>query len=569
MISPFLHVSFRGFASSGRPGRALAVFLVMVIYLGANSARAGDPAAGMALFNNIPDAVISCGNATCHGPNPNDNVNGLQKAGNNGGVILTAIKSGVTQMMFLNGLLNPFQLDDIAAYLAPQPALSAESIDFAPQAVGTASAPQTVTLQNPGGVNLVVTSVVLGGANASDFALSGNCGQGSVLQSTTIAQAGGQCSVGLRFQPTAPGSRSAAVTLNYAGTTTFPSTQTIVLTGVANAQLVAQATLSDTALDFGETRVGDASLPALIRMGNPGTGPLTLGTLTLAGAAAADFRLAGSCVGLASLAPGQQCTIEIRFVPTDLELRTATLQITHNASGSPSFVALSGIGITFACTPPAPAAETQTLACPAGQTGSVTQTRTYSCFDRAWIPDPWITTANSCHVGLASPDLALFEFFNVDLGHYFMTADPAEGAAIDRGDAGPGWQRTQAQLGRAWSNGIASAALVSVCRFYGNPARGADGVRLGPNSHFYTAEPAECASVKNDSGWIFEGEVFRVVPAAGGTCVPGTVPMLRAYNGRFAQNDSNHRYAIDPAMLAGMVEQGWSAEGVVFCVAAP
>jgi hypothetical protein len=566
MISLFSHVSFRGASPSGR---ALAVTLAMVICLWASAARAGDPVAGMTLFNNIPDSVISCGNATCHGPNPNDNVNGLQKAGNNGGVILTAIKSGVTQMMFLNGLLNPFQLDDIAAYLAPQPVLSAESIDFAPQAVGTASASHAVTLQNPGGVNLVVTSLALGGTNAADFVLGGDCGKGSVLQSTTIARAGGQCNIGIRFQPTASGSRSATVTLNYAGTTTFPSTQTILLTGVANGQLVPQATLSGTALDFGETRVGDVSLPAAIALGNPGTGPLSLGPLTLTGDAAADFQLAGSCVGLASVAPGQQCTIEILFAPTDLELRTARLEIKHNASGSPSFVALSGIGITFACTPPAPEADTRTLTCPAGQTGSLTQTRSYSCFDRQWIPEPWITIASSCHAGLASPDLALTEFFNVDLVHYFMTGEAAEGAAIDRGDAGPGWQRTQAPLGRVWSKGTESAGLVPVCRFYGNPARGANGARLGPNSHFYTAEPAECASVKNDPGWIFEGEVFRVVPAAGGTCAQGTIPLLRAYNGRFAQNDSNHRYAIDPAVIATMVGQGWSAEGVVFCVAAP
>jgi len=325
--------------------------------------------------------------------------------------------------------------------------------------------------------------------------------------------------------------------------------------------------LSGTALDFGETRVGEASLPASIILGNPGTGPLALGVLALTGDGAADFRIAGSCAGLAVLAPGQQCTIDVLFVPAELELRTATLQITHNASGSPSFVALSGIGITFACTPPTPAAETQLLACPVGQTGSLTQTRTYSCFNRAWIPDPWITVANSCHAGLSPADRTLTEFFNVDLVHYFMTADPAEGAAIDRGDAGPGWLRTGAPLGRAWSGGDSS--LVPVCRFYGNPALGADGKRLGPNSHFYTADAAECASVRNDPGWIFEGEVFRVLAPAGGTCAQGTAPVLRVYNGRFAQNDSNHRYTLDSAMAAQMTGQGWTAEGVVFCVAAP
>ena len=66
--SPWLHAARR-------------VALAAILCSGA--AQAGDPAAGMELYNNIPDSVISCGNALCHGPNPNDNVNGLQQAGNN------------------------------------------------------------------------------------------------------------------------------------------------------------------------------------------------------------------------------------------------------------------------------------------------------------------------------------------------------------------------------------------------------------------------------------------------------------------------------------------------------
>src|SRR5512134_2647749 len=130
--------------------RGWLLIAAMPILAASGKALAGDPVAGMALFNSIPDSVISCGNVACHGPNPNDNVNGLQAGGNNAGVIQTAIKMGVQQMMFLNGLLNPFQLDDIAAYLAPQPRLSGIQLDFGTIASGSTSAPQTVTLENPG-----------------------------------------------------------------------------------------------------------------------------------------------------------------------------------------------------------------------------------------------------------------------------------------------------------------------------------------------------------------------------------------------------------------------------------
>ena len=109
--------------------------------------------------------------------------------------------------------------------------------------------------------------------------------------------------------------------------------------------------------------------------------------------------------------------------------------------------------------------------------------------------------------------------------------------------------------------------VVPVCRFYGSTALGPNGQRLGPNSHFYTADPNECTAVKDDVGWIYEGIVFYVVPTSLGSCPAPLVAVHRLYNGRFAENDSNHRYTIDPAIVAQMANAGWSPEGIVFCIA--
>src|SRR5205814_4854662 len=102
-----------------------------------------------------------------------------------------------------------------------------------------------------------------------------------------------------------------------------------------------------------------------------------------------------------------------------------------------------------------------------------------------------------------SPVVAV-EYFNVNLRHYFVTAGTAEQASIDTGGAGPGWQRTGNSF-RVWvaETGVPVGAA-AVCRFYGTPGR-------GPNSHFYTANPAECASVKRDPGWTYEGIAFYVI----------------------------------------------------------
>jgi len=153
------------------------------------------------------------------------------------------------------------------------------------------------------------------------------------------------------------------------------------------------------------------------------------------------------------------------------------------------------------------------------------------------------------------------EFFNTQLGHYFVTAGPGEIAGIDTGTAGPGWQRTSLGF-RAYipEIGIALGAL-PVCRFYGTPGK-------GPNSHFYTANAAECAAVKSDVGWTYEGIAFWIGVPSGGACASGTVPVYRSYNNRFAQNDSNHRYTTDPRVHIAMVAVGWVDEGVVMCAPA-
>lgn len=171
---------------------------------------------------------------------------------------------------------------------------------------------------------------------------------------------------------------------------------------------------------------------------------------------------------------------------------------------------------------------------------------------------------------LVAPGLAgaapVVEFYNARLGHYFMTPDAGEIAGIERGDAGPGWVRTGfafEPLGPCtWRSGRPCPSR-PVCRFYGTPG-------IGPNSHFYTADPDECRFVhEHDRGWTFEGIAFDSydVDPATGACPAGLHPVHRAYNNRFAANDSNHRYALNGATQERMVARGWLAEGIVFCAA--
>ncbi len=158
---------------------------------------------------------------------------------------------------------------------------------------------------------------------------------------------------------------------------------------------------------------------------------------------------------------------------------------------------------------------------------------------------------------------SVVEFYNTNLDHYFITADANEAAAIDNGSAGPGWTRT--------GNTFNSGGTTSVCRFYGS-------LSPGPNSHFYTADPGECAYLKElqastpatQKRWNFENMDFVSTPpitgGINGTCPTGTTPVYRAYNNGFAHGaDSNHRITSSLTAIQEVVSRGWSNEGVVMC----
>ena len=161
------------------------------------------------------------------------------------------------------------------------------------------------------------------------------------------------------------------------------------------------------------------------------------------------------------------------------------------------------------------------------------------------------------------------EFHNTVLNHYFITADENEKTAIRSGAAGAGWVET-GQNFWAWTPTMMGESAL-VCRFYGDPVK-------GPNSHFYSASADECRSLlglqistpSNQPRWNSEGYEFKVsLPAIGGTCASGLVPIWRAYNDGFAHGvDSNHRYVVDKSLLAPLIANGWKDEGIAFCVPA-
>jgi predicted dienelactone hydrolase len=146
------------------------------------------------------------------------------------------------------------------------------------------------------------------------------------------------------------------------------------------------------------------------------------------------------------------------------------------------------------------------------------------------------------------------EYYNPSLDHYFVTAEPAEAAMLDAGVVVPGWIRT----GFAFKARPPTSALsVPTCRFFGTQPG-------GPNSHFFTIDAAECAKVKANPLWTFEGIAFEEDPPQAGDCPGDRIPVMRIYNNGMG-GQASHRYTTSRSETRAMQSNGWLLEGNVFC----
>jgi glucose/arabinose dehydrogenase len=147
------------------------------------------------------------------------------------------------------------------------------------------------------------------------------------------------------------------------------------------------------------------------------------------------------------------------------------------------------------------------------------------------------------------------EYYNATLHHYFLTAFPEEAAALDAGAFNGAWQRTGFAFGAFHAS---EPGAVDVCRFFGTP-------NVGPDSHFYTADPQECALLNANPLWQFEAMAFGMRLPVAGACPPATRPVYRLYNNPSTVAQVNHRYTVDGATYAAMQAAGWVGEGVALC----
>ena len=203
----------------------------------------------------------------------------------------------------------------------PNATLSATSLTFATQVVGTTSAAQVITLSDYGTTALSITSIVASG----DFSQTHTCG-------SSLAS-GASCTINVTFRPTQIGTRTGTLSI----TDSAPgSPQRVSLTGTGT---VVQFNPSSLAFHCHIKPDTCPPPPQTTTLTNMGSTTLSISGITITGSTA--FSQTNTC--RSSVVAKGSCTITVTFKPSfGIGTFRGAVSVSDNGGGSPQQVTLSG-----------------------------------------------------------------------------------------------------------------------------------------------------------------------------------------------------------------------------------
>lgn len=325
-------------------------FTLAILALGGISpvAFGQDATQGAMVYMRLANDTRAC--VSCHGPDPGQNPNNILRAADNPDT-LAKVMNTVGAMGFLSSQLTETDRANVTAFLGnivrindPTAPLKVwpVTMDFGTVPTGQRSARQFVRLTNPSAsVPVPISSVTTAGAMA-------------VLQNECPASlpAGEACEVGIQLQPALAGLQRGAVVLN---SPALARPLVVAFSGYGSTGHVSaldwQAAVKSLRL---EAPADGSQVRQVITLSNPGPMPALLGSTSITGPNASQFRVLGGCTSGSVLQAGTQCDQTIGFVPGALAEAKAVLQL-RSDQGNPPAIRLDGFADTRAPqTVPAP-----------------------------------------------------------------------------------------------------------------------------------------------------------------------------------------------------------------------
>ena len=225
--------------------------------------------------------------------------------------------------------------------------LSATSLAFSGEPVGTTSQPQVLTLTNTGNAVLNIVSIAVAGGDFLDFSQTNTC-------DNSVA-AGSRCVISVTFGPQSFGTRKATLIITSSASN---SPQAVVLTGMGMGPA---ASFSATTLSFSSQLV-TTSVQQAVTLSSVGNQPLAISSISVTG----PFGENNTCLS-SVLNPGEACSITVFFTPLAGGPATGQMTVNDNAFPPQQTVQLSGVGADFSLS-----LNPASNSTPAGQSASYT-----------------------------------------------------------------------------------------------------------------------------------------------------------------------------------------------------
>jgi hypothetical protein len=210
-----------------------------------------------------------------------------------------------------------------------QVTLSASTLSFGNQVINATSEAKNVTMKNNTSADLTITGTAIAGPNATEFSQAGTtCGP--------ILSGHATCILSVAFSPVTTSAESAMLTITDSANN---SPQTIALSGTG----IVPISLTPATLTFGTLKVGNPSAAKTVTIKNNQSITLNISGIAITGVNAGDFSQPATTCG-PTLAPNASCSVSIAFTPMVVGARSASLNVSDDASTSPQSMSLSGTG---------------------------------------------------------------------------------------------------------------------------------------------------------------------------------------------------------------------------------